>query len=434
MDVLSYFLDVTGRSNAVSSALRLAVLAATAAVGFAAARKKRTFYVTFGILAVFSLLHFAVLSAYTAPSFEDAANLIRIYSLPVTAVSFAALFDADPRTVRAVFGAVTVNLAVIVLVMLISSLTGTDPHTYADKKIGTRGWFLGTNSQSAILSMVLPFALAFAAEQKHQRTFFVLSCSLVGSAALYFLAPRLAYAAIFGISLSFFVGAMILRKRATRTVSPIVFLVAPVLAAALFAYSPMTENRTRVAENAEIKAEISEGVLASGDAEDVYRHHLGALTERFGFDEVYAAYGGSLDPAELTNARLAKITYSRLLLRERPLCRVFGLDITSMTYLGENFDAENDFHGIYFLCGAVGLLLLFAFMLKFMLPFFRDAIKHPDTVHPYRFAAFVASVCGIVHAVFTAGVLRRPNASFYLALALAVMYAHVKKPSDHNDF
>lgn len=434
MDVLSYFLSITGHSNAISSALRLAVLAATAAVGFVCAKKKRAFYVTFGVLAAFTVLHYAFLYAYAPPSAADAANLIRIFSLPVTAVSFAALIDADTRTVRAVFGAVTLNLAVIVAVMLVSTLTGTDPHTYPGKMIGTLGWFSGTNSQSAIISMTLPFALAFASTAKRRRGLAVLFVSLVGSAALFFLATRLAYAAIFGVSLSFFVGALLLRKRGTETVHPVIFLVAPVLAAAFFTASPMTENRTQVAQNAEIKADVTESVLTGGDAEDVYRHHLGTLTDRFGFDDVYAAYGGSLDTASLTNARREKITYSILLLRERPLCRAFGLDLPSMTYDGKNFDAENDFHGIYFLCGGVGLALFGAFIFVFMFPFVRDAVKRPDSLCRYRFAAFVSSLCGLAHAVFTAGVLRRPNASFYLALALAVMYALTEKSSGHKDF
>lgn len=434
MDLLSYFLIVTNRSSAISSALRLCVLAATAAVGFTAARQKRAFYVTFCALAVFALLHFAFSSVYAAPSAADAVNLVRIFSLPVTAVSFAALIDADKRTLPAVFGAVTAVLAVIIAVMLASTLTGTDPHTYPGKMIGTLGWFSGTNSQSAIISMAFPFALAYASERSKKPTLAVLAVSMLGSAALFFLATRLAYAAIFGVAFSFFIGELVFRGCRKRIVSPAIFLVAPVLAAVLFWLSPMMSNRQKVDENAAIKESITESVLMHGNAEDLYRHYLRALTDRFGFDAVFAAYGETLDTSVLTDSRLAKITYSRLLMSERPKCRAFGLDLPSMTFGGTNFDAENDFHGIYFLCGSVGLILLLAFALAFAFPFARAVLKHPCGIDHYQIAAFAALACGVVHAYFTAGVLRRPNASFYLAVALAVLYAHSQKHSHSKDF
>ena len=34
----------------------------------------------------------------------------------------------------------------------------------------------------------------------------------------------------------------------------------------------------------------------------------------------------------------------------------------------------------------------------------------------------VALICGLAHAYFTAGVLRRPNTTFYLAVILAAVY------------
>lgn len=431
MDVISYFLSEGGHGNALSSALRLAVLAFTAAVGFAAAPSKRPFYLTFCTLAAFTVLHFVFLLPYGTPSAADAVNLIRIYSLPVTAVSFYALLDSDEGAVRALFRAVTVSFAVIVCVMTAAALTNTDPHTYHDKEIGVLGWFYGTNAQSAVLSMAVPFAVAFASTCK-RKSIAVAAASVIGAAALFAFATRLAYAAIFGISLSFFVAAILMRRHGKDTPSPVIFLIAPVLAAALFPISPMMSNRQLIAENAAAKDAETEEILSSGTAENLYSRYLGTMTERFGFDTVYDAYGGSLETSVLTDVRLSKITYSSLLMKERPLCRLFGLDYTSMTSGGENFDAENDFHGIYFLCGAVGSALLFAMLASYAFPFFVTYFKRRTSIDFFGTAAFASAACGIVHAYFTAGVLRRPNASFYLAVTLAVML-HASKTSLRRD-
>ena len=52
-----------------------------------------------------------------------------------------------------------VNLCICALVMLLSSLTGTDPHTYVVNQLGVLGWFSTSNSQSAILSVSAPVVL-----------------------------------------------------------------------------------------------------------------------------------------------------------------------------------------------------------------------------------------------------------------------------------
>ncbi len=437
MDVMSYFASDTALSTLVTL-LRMASLAVTVAAGFVCAEDKRPFYVSLGVLAVFSLSHFAVLSVYTVPSAADAVNLIRIYSFPINTISITALLLADDSTcdasLRALFGGVSSAFAVCICVMLISTLTGTDPHTYADKEVGTLGWFLNTNAQSAILSMAYPFALAAASKARSLRSAAVLAVSLVGAGALYFIATRLAYAAIFGVSAVFFAVAVLMKRRLAPSPRPVLFLVAPMLALALIQASPMTENRRLVADNAEDKAEISTAITSVGTSEDLYRHFLPVLCDRFGYDAVFTAYGGTADSAALTSMRREKLVYSHLLLAERPFCRAFGLDLPSMSAGGESFDAENDFHGIYFLCGSAGLTFLVGFILYALAPFVFDAIKHHSRVDFYCAAALSSAACGLAHAVFTAGVLRRPNSSFYLAAALAVMMYIHQKHKQYKDF
>ncbi len=418
MDVLSYFAPSVLASSV--TLLRLAVLGSTCVLGFALARDKRPFFVLFGVLSAFSALHFAFVSVYTDVSLADAVNLVRIYSFFVTAVSLYAVLDVCETAPDALCVGITASLAFICFVMLVSAVTGTDPHTYAGKKIGVLGWFMNTNAQSAIISMALPYTILTATKAKRHRTAVVTAVSVIGSCALFCLATRLAYAAIFGVSAVFFAAALINRKDKDSP-SPAVFLVAPVLALLLLPVSPMTENLHLVADNYEDKSEIAESITAVGTVEDLYRHRLASLVDRFGFEKVYGIYSGTEDIKTLTSVRTEKINYSRLLLAERKLCAIFGLDHPSMTWNGRSFDAENDFHGIFFLCGGVGLLLCVAFILRALAPFVFRALRHPAMIGFESAAVFSSVCCGLAHAFFTAGVLRRPNASFYLAASLALL-------------
>ncbi len=424
MDVFSYLLSEADIGNSLSSALRLLVLAVTAAAGLSYARSKHPFAVLFAVLSALSVLHFAFVAIYGTPTAADAVNLIRIYSLPVTAVSFYAMLDADKTAIDSLFRAITVAFFVIVFIMLASTLTGTDPHTYPGKKLGVIGWFSNSNSQSAVLSTAVPFAVAYTTEKKRLAVPFV---TVIGTCALYFFGTRLAYGAIFGIFTAFFVAAIITRRHKKTQVSPMIFLVILILAALLLLFSPMAENRRLVSENATAKAAEINEIYSVGGAEAVYSHCFEEMVDRFGFDAVYNAYDKSLDPTVLTDARLEKITFLRLLLRERPLCEFFGLNLSDMSSNGKNFDCENDFHGIYFLCGSAGLLLLILFIAAHSVPLAIDLFKHPNELTFPVSATVVSFLCSVTHAVFTAGVLRRPNASFYLAASLAAMlYFHKK--------
>ena len=102
---------------------------------------------------------------------------------------------------------------------------------------------------------------------------------------------------------------------------------------------------------------------------------------------------------------------------------LFGLELADLSFGDGVYDAENDFHGIFFLCGGAGLVLTLCFFGLLLLSFGKGLIKNLKEVFTVEFSGFFAAFCcGIAHAFFTAGVLRRPNSSFYLAIICAVLY------------
>ena len=87
----------------------------------------------------------------------------------------------------------------------------------------------------------------------------------------------------------------------------------------------------------------------------IYAFYSNDLCRRFTVNTVIEAYDYTYAVSDLTNARNHKITYCKLLQQEHPeASKWFGMELGRMTWNGENYDVENDVHGVYVLFGAVG--------------------------------------------------------------------------------
>jgi len=95
---------------------------------------------------------------------------------------------------------------------------------------------------------------------------------------------------------------------------------------------------------------------------------------------------------------------------------------------------ENDFHGICFLYGWVGLAMMVAFIGYFLYLIVKCLIKDFRKYFTVEAGAFGIGLClCLVYAYFTAGVLRRPNASIYMSVLLAVVYYLTQMRSEQPD-
>ena len=99
--------------------------------------------------------------------------------------------------------------------------------------------------------------------------------------------------------------------------------------------------------------------------------------------------------------------------------------------MGENiYDVENDFHGLYYLYGWVGLGAYLLFLAYFVYLIIWALIKNARKYYTPEAAAYgIAFLMCLAHAYNTAGVIRRPNASIYLSVILAVFYYLVRLKS-----
>ena len=458
--VLQPLLDVVGFwqmklevSNVITTGIRIILLVASVFLGFLLSDRKRYYFGMAAVLLVLTAFHvYANLPEYDE-WMTDLSNLVRIYLMPLTTLCFITFLRQGKEPVfAAIKRAMFINLILIALVQLISTLTGTDPHTYSVDSTGILGWFMWTNSQSAILSMICPVAICLALRRWSDRLLPLALITAIGEATLYVLAPRLAYFSLVAIGLGIAICLLILRRKLWK--QALVIALVTVLFLAAYPVSPTNSRlnyvsiRTEEAEKEVQKQNITKPIISKEDEKTVvildettskkmdklYRSmDMWSMIDRFGKEAVFEAYDYTLDAKILANTRQKKIVFCQLLMNESgTMAHLFGLNLHDMqttridsdgNEVIDNYDVENDYHGIYFLTGSVGLVLLAIFLLYFGLRALFAVLRKPKIYYNLDMISFAISyVLALVHAYFTASVLRRNNASVYLAIVLAALW------------
>ena len=167
----------------------------------------------------------------------------------------------------------------------------------------------------------------------------------------------------------------------------------------------------------------------------IYNFYSPNMCRRFGTARVMSAYDYSAQVTDITATRHRKIVFCEMLLDEQPFTsRLFGMELGRMAFDGEIYDVENDFHGICFLYGWVGLAMMVAFIGYFLYLIIKCLIKDFRKYFTLEAGAYGIGLClCLVYAYFTAGVLRRPNASIYMSVLLAVVYYLTQMRSEQPD-
>lgn len=429
LDVLSYWTQVTGRGNTASLLLRMLLLAATAVVAFVISNRKRVYWALAGVIVLFLAAHVAACLrvGYQSPV-SDLTNFVRVIQLPIYTLAFITLFLHTDRFLEVLETAFAINLFLIAGVTLLSVLTGTCMPTYGENNVGFSGWFWLPNSQSAILGTVTVVPL-LSAIRRRRWLLAAVECA-VGFALLFFLGTRLAYAEIFCIALGSCICLLLTHQADKRAFAMI--LICAALCGALYHQSPMYQNRQIFSESV---VEQQTAADALNDSEEdaldaLYRTYQPVMVNRFGLEQVQRAFGYTDDISILGDSRLGKITYCKMIMAQLSVTsRLFGFELEATKYQGATFDVENDFHGIYFLYGIVGLVLMVGFLLWFAVRTLWRMFRDPANNLTLPVCAFgMAAVILVVNAYFSASVLRRPNASVYLSFVLAALYCLTTAP------
>lgn len=454
LDVISYWTAELGISNTVTLALRLGVLFLLAFCGFVITGRRRVYYGTAAVLALLYLGHvLAVALTGIQPLFADFTNFIRIAQIPVATICLITFFRHDKGCFDSMMKGMTIALFLIFGVEAVSHITGTNPKTYPDG-LGLLGWFTFANSQGAILCGLLPLSLGWQITRKPRNLPLLWATAVLGVLALYLFATRLAYLGIYLTLLGLIVCILIARRKDWKIAVGFVLLAAA--ATLLYPLSPnyhhlyadegaqtrrqdaiqemlkdCEQELTPLLEKQRTAPETLSGQEHARVVElltPVYEAYTGDFVTLFGAEEAMEMYGYSTNIYDFANVRQKKLLFAERLLRDSsPLARVFGVNYSRFIANGENYDVENDFSGLYYLYGIAGLGAMLAFLLYFVWLICWALWKNWSLYFTVESGAFgVALVSCMINAFFTAGVLRRPNASIYLSAILAGIYCFVR--------
>lgn len=452
MDMLSYWTDRLGMGNTHTLALRFAVLAIVAVAGFCVSHRKKAygwFVAACGFLLAGHILACCI-KGYLDP-IHDLTNFVRVAQMPLFVLCLISFLRANDRCYRAIENGLIANFWIISIALVISLLTGTGSATYLGSGQGLLGWFTFGNAQSAIMSVLVPIVVTLSYQR--QNYFLFLLTTAAGFAQLYFLGTRLAFLSI-GVTAIGMIIIMICTKKVSKR--HIAALILSLLVCCVFyKQSPMYKNQNTYSEamaykqyDAEMMMKNAGSASSSGGEEQtfsaaeryrvlsaIYRFYSPDLCERFGTARVMSAYDYTSLVSDITATRRHKIVFCEMLMDEHPwISRLFGMELSRMQFDGEIYDVENDFHGIYFLYGWVGLAMMLTFLGYFIFLIVHALLQNFQKYFTTEAGAFGMAFClALINAYCTAGVLRRPNSSFYLSVLLAVIYYLTQLRHEPND-
>lgn len=457
LDVASYWLEELDRSTMPTLLLRMGLLAAAVLLAFCLSERKRVYFLAAGICAALLGCHMlaCVQAGYVDPV-GDVTNFIRVVQMPVLVLCLGTFLRQNRRCFAALQNGLTAALWVVLAVELVSILTGTDASAY-DNGHGVLGWFSNANSQSANVACLTAISLSWQLAWKKRRPWLFWLTALGGLGTLYLMCTRLAYLGLVVITGG--LGVMLLLLRRDRRLAA-ALLALCALSVAVLPISPLGHHwdngnlyeEGRQQDVNDLLGEDREELLALAQRQregalpqeehsrlveglaPVYREYVGDFVELFGLEQTMELYDYTADILTFADVRPKKLAFAEALMDASPVtARLFGVELARFTVGDNNYDVENDFHGIYYLYGAVGLAAYVGFLLYFvgliLWALWKDAQRYV-TLEAVGHGLALA-VC-MAHALFTAGVLRRPNASVYLSAMLAAIWYLVKEARDED--
>ena len=182
----------------------------------------------------------------------------------------------------------------------------------------------------------------------------------------------------------------------------------------------------------------------------VYGFRTQELNARFGMYNVMDAFDYTDSAEVLSNTRKIKLTYAKLVWREKDVLTHFlGFEYRDFILGGSIYDLENDFPSVLYNMGYLGCAVYFLFIALFFCRVFRalagsvrNALKAEGQSGPppltwlrglwaglRQFLTLETGAVGICFllalgaAQISGNVLRRPNVTIYFAVAAACLYS-----------
>ncbi len=312
------------------------------------------------------------------------------------------------------------------------------------------GWFWVANSQSSILTLLVPPLLLWGLRSRRLWKFCL--CCLLGFGLLYFTGTRLTYYGAILICCAFLV---LLDLRPQQLLFCIPLAVALAALVLFRGVSPMAERQALTADSYSIYQEKADAIMGEDKGfvytpgeeiptevldkiTQVYTQVYGQpglygatlledLIEEFGLERVMEQYEYATDPQTLYNTRVKKLTAMEMVWQDQDfLTKLVGVEYAQCHVGSHIYDPENDFPALLYYYGYVGVGLYGAFALYFFLICLKGLVldwKRVLCVELGVPAMMFALMLG--GAQFSGQVLRKPSVTVYGSVAAALLYVYL---------
>lgn len=265
LDIVSYWQTALAIPVSLSFAPRAIIFAILLLGGLILSERKQVYFIMVGIVAVFWTCHIAVCmknGMTVSAMIHDTTYFISVLQLPVTTISMITCLKLTGEDgIDALFEGFFYSMLLLMVSFVISTLTGTEPHTYPDRGVGICGYCFWPNAQSAILSMSAPICIAYVIRKHPEKKLLGFVTIALCLGVLYLHATRLSYMCLM-LTGAGMVVTMLITKQPKR------FWIATGLVTAVFlgliTLSPMLANRTFVKAYTGQKADASERLTELG--------------------------------------------------------------------------------------------------------------------------------------------------------------------------
>ncbi len=488
MDVASYFADRGGLTS-ITTLMRFGLLALAALFGFLLTDNKRAYLILYAAIALFWGAHMlnCFRIGYISPV-KDTGNLLRLLNFPLYALTFITALRGRPELRKAFYLGAFIAFLEIVLFTALPWLTGSPIHTYEQIEVGVLGWFLIPSAQSAIIVLSAPLAV-YAAYKSGKYPVYLLGVFLP-IALMFVTGTKLDFYSIFIIGGAYiFLFLLRLGKEPRGYVLKYALPVfVMLLLTALFrGKSPMMVRNSMTAYSQNIYSTMIEESLENSGADQetldlihqggaagkisserqlenlrrtvlpiysdtgVYGFRTAELNARFGMYNVMEFFDYTDSPAVLSNTRQVKLNYAKMVWHEKDLLTHFlGFEYSDFLLGDSIYDLENDFPGVFYNVGYIGIALYALIFILFFFEAFRalggdirrayslEREKGPGSA-PLWLRGFLGGLrdfltletgavgmcflLAIIAAQISGNVLRRPNVTIYFAAAAACLYS-----------
>ena len=453
LDILAFWAQ--NESGTIAGRIRLVILVAlpmALLIKLRGERRKKLF-ISLCVVGAFCLLH--ILNGMRVGYYilvADVSYMARVVQMPVLALCFMAYIDNEQRAAQVERG-LHAAAAILLASLVISALTNTATPTYVNDGIGISGWVIvgNGNSASIILTVLAVFSVLSTLKDK---PLYLTLIFLAGAAV--FLVANGTKACYLSLLLMCICGAAMLamtwlngdRAKLGRDIAVAsALIIIAVLAVVLYRFTPTAAENSNLAYSKATKEsyyQVKYPDIHENEPEkvtdpepdreeewdeymsDLYTHSIpDDMLQRFGLARVMQKYDYTNDVGTLMDVRKMKRVFAKLAWDETDTAtKLVGFQFYTMNTSPDNtYDLENDWAALRYYYGYLGFALYIGFLayvlfvfLRRLLRDFRGAINMRNMTYMMLFALELGL------AQFSGAILRRPNASFYLALTAAMLY------------